>query len=225
MTGRAYGRLLMTYHLPVLGPRRRRVLLAVGAAALALTAFGCGSSSSSSTSASGNGAQTTTSPSPSKPEVSPAGDIPDNQAYVPFTPSGGGFSVKVPEGWSRTAAGTATMFTDKLNTIRVETAPAQAPLTIRDARQTELPKLASSVKGYQAGQVSGVTRSAGPAIRMTYLAAAPANPVTGKTGTNAVERYVFFHKGKDIILTLSGPKGADNVDPWRIVTDSVRWTA
>ncbi|MDT7564604.1 MAG: hypothetical protein QOG76_3228, partial [Pseudonocardiales bacterium] len=25
-------------------------------------------------------------------------------------------------------------------------------------------------------------------------------------------------------LTLSGPKGADNVDPWRKVTDSLRWT-
>jgi hypothetical protein len=39
-----------------------------------------------------------------------------------------------------------------------------------------------------------------------------------------VERYVFFHKGKDVVLTLSGPKGADNVDPWRIVTDSLRWS-
>jgi hypothetical protein len=26
------------------------------------------------------------------------------------------------------------------------------------------------------------------------------------------------------VLTLSGPKGADNVDPWKIVTDSLRYT-
>jgi hypothetical protein len=25
------------------------------------------------------------------------------------------------------------------------------------------------------------------------------------------------------VLTLSGPKGADNVDPWRIVSDSLKW--
>jgi hypothetical protein len=62
------------------------------------------------------------------------------------------------------------------------------------------------------------------AIRTTYLADATANAVTGKAGTNAVERYVFFHNGKDVILTLTGPKGADNVDPWKIVTDSVTWT-
>jgi hypothetical protein len=66
-----------------------------------------------------------------------------------------------------------------------------------------------------------VTRKAGPAVRITYFAPAPADPVTGKAHTNAVERYVFFKNGKDVVLTLSGPKGADNVDPWRIVTDSV----
>ena len=49
--------------------------------------------------------------------------------------------------------------------------------------------------------------------------------MTGKPRTDAVERYVFFHNGQDVILTLRGPKGADNVDPWRLVTDSLRWTA
>jgi len=27
------------------------------------------------------------------------------------------------------------------------------------------------------------------------------------------------------VLTLSGPVGADNVDPWRIVTDSLAWSS
>jgi hypothetical protein len=48
--------------------------------------------------------------------------------------------------------------------------------------------------------------------------------VTGKPGTDAVERYAFFHKGIEVVLTLSGPKGADNVDPWMLVSDSLRWT-
>ena len=86
-------------------------------------------------------------------------------------------------------------------------------------------RLARSVKGFKAGNVSTVHRRAGTAVRITYLAASPADPVTGKTVTDAVERYVFFHNGKAIVLTLSGAKGADNVDPWRTVTDSVRWSA
>jgi hypothetical protein len=185
------------------------------AAAIAMAIGACGSNSSKS----GN------APNPNAHEQSPPGDIPDNQAYVRFSPSGASFSVKIPEGWARSAAGAAVTFTDKLNSVSMQESSAPGALTVRDARQTEVPKLAKGVKGFQAGTVTSVTRPAGHAIRITYLADAPPNPVTGKAGKNAVERYVFFHKGKDLVLTLSGPKGADNVDPWRIVTSSVRWSA
>ena len=199
----------------------KRAALALVAAIVVIGAAGCGASSSSSSS---GGGQASTTPAANAPEVNPAGDIPDNQAYVAYAPPGGGFTVKVPEGWSRSATAGAAVFTDKLNAIRVETKGAQAPLTAREARQTELPKLASSVSGFQPGTVSAVARRGGTAVRITYLAKARPDPVTGKTGVDAVERYVFFHNGNDVILTLSGPKGADNVDPWRIVTDSVTWS-
>jgi hypothetical protein len=189
------------------------------ALAAALVAAGCGGGSSSSSSGSSAKA-----PNPNTPEKSPPGDIPDNQAYVAYTPPGQKFSVKVPEGWSRTAAGGAVTFTDKLNNVTIDSAKASVPLTAREARQTEVPKLARSVSGFRPGTVSTVTRKGGQAVRITYLAKAKPNEVTGKAGQDAVERYVFFHNGKDVILTLSGPKGADNVDPWRIITDSVRWS-
>jgi hypothetical protein len=198
----------------------KRAALATGAAIVAIGVAGCGGSSSSG----GGQASTPTATAKKAPETSPAGDIPDNQAYVAYAPPGGGFTVKVPEGWSRSAAGGAVVFTDKRNTIRVETKAAQAPLTARDARQSEVPKLASSVSGFQPGKVGTVARKAGTAVRMTYMAKAQTDPVTGKSGQDAVERYVFFHNGKDVILTLTGPKGADNVDPWKIVTDSVTWS-
>src|SRR2546421_6526246 len=65
---------------------------------------------------------------PNAPEVNAAGDIPDNQVFVAYTPPSGGFSVKVPEGWARTEAGGAGTFTHKLNRVRLETvAAAPAP--------------------------------------------------------------------------------------------------
>jgi hypothetical protein len=191
--------------------------LAAGAVLLALGAAACGSSSS--------GGRATQAPNPNAKESSPPGDIPDNQAFVRFTPPGGGFSVKVPEGWARRSTQGAVVFTDKLNAIRIESHGATAPLTVRTAGSADLARLARTVKGFQPGKVGTVSRKGGTAVRMTYLASAAANPVTGKAGTDAVERYVFFHKGRDVVLTLSGPKGADNVDPWRLVTDSVRWSA
>ena len=193
-----------------------RAAIVAGAAALAITGAACGGSSPANTAA--------TPANPNAPEVNTAGDIPDNQVYVRFAPSGAGFSVKVPEGWSRTAAGGAVTFTDKLNSVRIESVAAKAPLTVGTARRATLPQLAATVKGFQPGTISTVDRSAGKAVRITYLATAKPDPVTGKTGTDAVERYVFFHHGRDAVLSLSGPKGADNVDPWRIVTDSLRWT-
>ena len=158
------------------------------------------------------------------PDVSPAGDIPDNQAFVAFSPPGTGYSVKVPEGWSRTATGGAVSFTDKLNTVRLEQAKASSAPTVDSVRTSLLPKLATSEKGYKAGTVATVQRTAGRAVRITYLALGKPDPVTGKTRIDAVERYLFFHNGREAVVTLSGPKGADNVDPWRTITDSLRWT-
>jgi hypothetical protein len=202
-----------------LGARRRtRTALIAAAAVLAVGVAACGGASSSS------GGSASTAVDPNGPEVSPAGDIPDNQAFVAYRPPGGGYSVKVPEGWARSTSGRAVAFTDKLNTIRMQATPASAPMTVARARSSVLPQLARTEHHFQAGTVSAVSRTAGRATRITYLADSRPDPVTGKVRRDAVERYVFFHGGRDVVLTLSGPEGADNVDPWKLVTDSVRWT-
>jgi hypothetical protein len=200
-----------------------RALAALVPAALVLAAAGCGSSSSASSSSSSSPARSTGTPNPKAPEVNPAGDIPDSQVYVRYRPSGATYSVKVPEGWSRTATGGATRFTDKLNSIVMEGHAAKSAPTVASVRSQELRKIAASAKAYRPGTVTTVSRKSGTAVLATYETAGVPNPVTGKTKPAEVERYSFFHNGQEVVLTLSGPKGADNVDPWRIVTDSLRW--
>jgi len=184
------------------------------AAASLLGVAGCGGSSGGSSAKAVN---------PNTKEAVAPGDIPDNQAYVAYRPAGQPFSVKVPEGWARSTSGPATVFTDKLNSIRAESAPAKAPVTVAAARGSELSALASSNKSFRPGTVTAVQRTAGKAVRITYTADSKPDPVTGKFHTNAVERYVFFRSGRSIILTLTGAKGADNADPWKIVTNSLRF--
>jgi hypothetical protein len=167
---------------------------------------GCGSSSSSKKD------QAAKPVNPTGREASPPGDIPDNQAYVAYSPSGGGYSVKVPEGWARTSQGGTVVFTDKLNTVQVESHSGACPT-------------AASVQAKQPGKVTTVKRTAGTAIVDTYVADSKPNDVTGKVHSNDIQQYTFCKNGKVLVLTLSGPKGADNVDPWKIVTDSVRLTA
>jgi hypothetical protein len=205
-------------HSPAIRPAHLTVIVA--AAALAVAAAACGGSSPSPTAT----GQQTKSVNPNTPEVSPTGDIPDNQAYLVYSPPGSGYSVKIPEGWGRTATGATIAFTDKLNRIQLEQQAATAPPSPAQTRRTLIPRLAGTVTGFKLGTVSTVTRSAGRAVRVTYLARSPADPVTGKSHTDAVERYSFFHRRRSVVLTLSGPQGADNVDPWRIVTDSLRYT-
>lgn len=205
--------------------------LAIGAFALTLGVAGCGSSSNSSTS---TGTGTTAASSATTPggqqsapgtveNNSPTGDIPDSTVYVAYKAPAGGYEVKVPEGWSRTITSGAATFTDKLNTIRLETRTGGGSPTV-SIGQAELKQLGSTVPGFKPGKVSIVARKAGKAVLITYTGNGPTNAVTGKKQQDAFERYLFFNKGKVLVVTLSGPTSADNVDPWRTVTDSVKWT-
>jgi hypothetical protein len=94
---------------------------------------------------------------------------------------------------------------------------------VASTRRDELPAVRAASRRYEPGTVTQLHRAAGPAVRITWKADAPADPITGKVVHDAVERYEFWHGGTEAVLTLSGPVGADNVDPWRIVTDSFRW--
>ena len=154
----------------------------------------------------------------------PPGDIPDTIAYVPYAVPGAGLTVSTPEGWSRSSANGRVKFTDKLNADPAVHASASGPLTTASAKKNEIPGIAASVKTFKLQSISIVSRPAGQAIRIAYLGDSPPNPVTGKVGTLAFERYDFFHHGREVVLLLSSPNGSDNVDPWRKVTSSLRYT-
>ncbi len=156
---------------------------------------------------------------PNAPEVNGPGDIPDNQVFVPYNDTGGRYVVSVPEGWARTDLVNGASFTDKNNIITVEAmAMASAP-TIDSVRANDVPNL-SKLKGFVLGDVTVVKRTAGDAVLVTYSADSAPNPVTNKSITVAVERYEFWKNAVAVVLTLEGAKGADNVDPWRTVSDS-----
>jgi hypothetical protein len=142
---------------------------------------------------------------------------------VTFRPPAGGFTVKVPEGWARSTAGGSTSFTDKLNRIEVQATTPSKPLTAQAVDSQLVPQLQRRVPRFAMGKVSEVSRPAGRALLVTYQGDSTADPVTGKVVRDAFELYVFHQGGRELVLTLSGPTNADNVDPWKIVSDSVSW--
>ncbi len=176
----------------------------------------------STASTSASPVEASTAPAPAVTESNPPGDIPDNQAFVAYQVPNESVSVKVPEGWARTANAPDTTFTDKLNRIAVRAGQASAPATVASVT-AELTSLQQQVPQFAAGKVSVVTRAGQKAILLTYKGDSPVDPVTGKVVRDAFERYTFTNGSRRLDLTLSGPEAADNVDPWRIVSDSVVW--
>ena len=162
-------------------------------------------------------------PTPAATESNPAGDIPDNQVYVSFTAQDGRVSVKVPEGWARSSTSMATQFTDKLNRIEIALGTAAYAPTVASITSSDVPKLKSSVPHFNLGKVTTERRAGSMVVLVRYQGDSPQDPVTAKVVRDALERYIYYHNGQRLDLTLSGPTNADNVDPWRIVSDSVRW--
>jgi hypothetical protein len=198
---------------------------AVLATAIALLVAGCGSSSPPSSSRSAT--KTTTSsaqsaPNPNAKEKSPPGDIPDSTQFVRYKLPAGGFSVRIPEGWSRTGGANRVSFTSNLNSVTVEGRPAHGALSVAAVKGSEVPELAKQ-KGFKLQSVATINRSGEQAVRIRYLARSAPNAVTARALTDQVERYIFSHNGKQAIITLAGPNGADNVDAWRTMSNSVVW--
>jgi len=194
---------------------RKRTLFAV----IALAVFGavladCGGSSDTATKTKTSGAA----------EVSPAGDIPDTQVYVPYSPPSAGYTVSVPEGWARTDLASGAMFSDKFNSVRIEQTAAPTAPTAASMQADEVPRLRAAGASLS-GDVTSVPRKAGNALHVAYSQKSVPDATTGKSVPLAVERFEFWKNGELVTVTLSGAKGSDNVDPWRTVTDSFTWAS
>jgi hypothetical protein len=160
---------------------------------------------------------------PIAPEKNPPGDIPDSQVFVAYRQPNAALEIKIPEGWSRAVADSKATFTDKLNMIELMwTASASAP-TLAEVKTSEVKKLAAMAPAFQLQGVKAVKLPGGQAIEITYRQNGEPNPVTGKRYRLDVLRFIFFKSGKRADLVLSSPTGADNVDPWNVVSRSFRW--
>jgi hypothetical protein len=189
------------------------VSVAIVGAAIPLMLTGCGNTRHL------GGGSAATSPA----ESNPPGDIPDNQVFVVYTAPDHAFTVKYPEGWARTDTGATVVFSDKFNNMSITSRPGVHQPNEDFARSMEVPQIASTTPGFVPGTVTTVQRPAGQVVLITYQADSPASPVTGKSVKLAAERYEFSKLDGSAVVTLSAPLGSDNVDPWRVVTDSFTW--
>jgi hypothetical protein len=191
----------------------RLTLIALPMTIAALAAAGCGSSGSSSGS--------TSQAAPADATSAATGDIPDNQVFLTFHNSKVGYSISYPEGWTQKGSANEATFSDKGNTVHaaVASGPSATVASVRAA----LAKQKASEPTLAAQAPTTVSLKHGPAVKATYTVQGPPDPVTGKRPLLVVDRYVYSRGGKVATVDLGTVKGVDNVDAYRLISNSFSW--
>ncbi len=148
-----------------------------------------------------------------------AGDIPDNQVFLVFRDARAGYSMKYPEGWAQQGSRGSVSFRDKNNVIRavVSAGAAWTRASVQaDLRALQGARVQSSPQA--------ITLSGRPAFKVVYRTVSAPNPVTGKRVTLSVDRYYVWKQGRRAVLDLGCPVGVDNVDAYRLISESFRWS-
>lgn len=159
---------------------------------------------------------------PVQAEKNPPGDIPDTQVFIDYS-SPQGFTLKVPEGWARTDHADGASFVDKLDGVVLSASKADSAPTIESVKATYVPEFEKTERAVEIDAVKRVKLPAGETIRIVYTSNSEPNQITSKQVRLENERYLYFKDGKLVTVELYAPKGADNVDQWRLMSQSFRW--
>ena len=162
-------------------------------------------------------------PSSAAPETAVAGDIPDNVAYVRFASNRGHYSFVHPEGWATLERGTSVTITDKLNGVHASIAATAGPLNSQSAAAT-IRKLRHDQPGFELISSGFADVPSGRAIQIVFRRSGAFDTVTGKSVPEEVHEYIIAAAPGTLTLDLYGAVGADNVDPYAKILQSVQFS-
>ena len=75
---------------------------------------------------------------------------------------------------------------------------------------------------FELRDVVAVTVPGGQGVRIVFRRNSDPDPVTGKVFRDEVEEYLVYNAGRLVRMDLYGPVGADNVDAYRTMAQSLR---
>ncbi len=189
-----------------------------------LSAAGCGSSSSSGGSSTAGTGSTAGGAAALSAEARSAatGDIPDNQVFLLYTNPAARYSIKYPEGWTRSGAASDVTLKQKNNVVHIVVEPGGAPTAASVAAHLRALTAASPTLSFTPPQA--VTIAGAPAVKSTYTTKSQPDPVTGRSVVLIVDRYVLAHEGRIATVDLGTQQGVDNVDAYRKMIESFHWS-
>lgn len=153
-------------------------------------------------------------------EHNPPGDIPDSQVFITY--QGSSFTMKVPEGWSRRDETNGAVFSDKYNVVEVTASGSNTAPTVKSADNSVVKDLEALDRAVKVESVKPIKLDGGQAIRIDYAINSEPNPVTNKQIRLEDVRFLVFNNRTLVTLDMAAPYGADNVDQWNLMSNSIR---
>lgn len=149
------------------------------------------------------------------------GDIPDNAVFLTYHSAAWGFSIQYVEGWQVTTGPEGVTIRDKdsSETVRVVALPKDVPGYVSG---TDLPAL-QATPGFRLVKQNTAKVGSAAYVHLNYHAPADPDPVTGKQVASTVDRFYVPGRGLAIV-SLSTPDGVDNVDAFRQMITSFKWS-
>ena len=189
---------------------------------------GCQKSRTTSTKNNAAAAQQTVSgnltENPLAPEKNPPGDIPDSQVFVKYVSAQGGYALEVPEGWARTTNGSDVAFTFHFDGLSVTVTHALKQPGADGIRTTQADNLKKTGQAVRIKSIENVEIAGNQAVLMVYESNSEADTVTNKQVRLENDTYFLYRDGRLAALRLWAPLGADNVDQWKQIANSFKWS-
>ena len=193
-----------------------------GATAVASAAPGTPARAASPSGSPGPAASPGDSQAPEPSGGTTAGDIPDNAVFLTFHGTSPAFSIEYVEGWQVTPQPGGVVIRDKDSSETVALVAHQADVAAYVA-STDLPALRAQA-GFGLIKQDTVRAGASSYIHLAFHLTSPPDAVTGKQVPLTVDRYYVPGSSDLAIVSLATPDGVDNVDAFRQMIASFRWS-
>lgn len=151
-----------------------------------------------------------------------SGDVPDNAVFLTYQQASLGFSIQYVEGWQVTTQPDGVVIKDKDSSETVAVVDPQSDVAAY-IQSTDLSALQGQA-GFKLVKQDVVKVGKASLHHLVYHILSPADPVTGKQVPSTVDRYYVPGPAHLAIVSLSTPDGVDNVDAFRQMIESFKWT-
>jgi hypothetical protein len=200
---------------------RLPALLIAGVAVLAAT--GCAGSASSSSGGSGPTAQPSSSSGGTTGSYVPAAGTDQSGAiFQTYTNPKLGYRMLYPGGWKVTKKDGIVRIAKLGNSIVIATRKSKDAPKVKPVRAALIAQQKKKTVLEIESRPKSTELNGDAAIKMVFTKDKPATADTSED-TLRVYRYLVFHKGQIVILSLQSPTSRDNTQAYDLIANSLSW--